>query len=608
MNWEHLKAFVWLRFRIQRNQVRRAGTLNLVFYIVVLACSAVASVGMLFAAFFVGWLALPHAPEYVRLFVWDGVVAVLAFMWMIGLLAELQRSESLAIDKVLHLPVSASGAFVVNYVSSLASLTLLVTVPALVGLAVGQAVAHGPAMLLALPLVAAFVLALTAVTYQFQGWLASLMSNPRRRRTVVVLVTMSFILVAQAPNLINIAKPWKVAERSFHRDLDELKALNEKYAGKKVVPGDYQKDHEALQQMQKERRETEKREGEAKLLETSRTVNAVVPLGWLPLGAHDLAAGRVWPTLLGLLGYLGIASLSLWRAYRTTVRLYTGHYSGAARTPATTGPVARSEKPTLVEKTVPWVSEHASAVAVAMFRSLSRAPEAKMAMIAPAIMLLVLGGLVITTEATPPAVVRPLMAFAGGVMVFLSGVQLTGNQFGYDRSGFRAFVLSPVPRREILLGKNLAVAPMALVPSLLVLAIVGGLFPMRVDHYPAVLLQSTSSFLLFCVLANGLSILAPMPVAAGAMKPANHKFLPVLLQMMFFVLFPIIFIPILLPYGIEVLLAETGVLEGWPVSLALSIPVLLLCVWIYRRLLTVEGNWLSAREQTILEVVTKVEG
>ena len=43
----------------------------------------------------------------------------------------------------------------------------------------------------------------TALTYQFQGWLASLMSNPRRRRTVIVVATAVFVLIFQLPNLLN---------------------------------------------------------------------------------------------------------------------------------------------------------------------------------------------------------------------------------------------------------------------------------------------------------------------------------------------------------------------------------------------------------------------
>lgn len=217
MNWEHFRAFIWLRWRLRVNQFRKAGAINLAFFVIVVVMTAVGSVGLFITGFFVGWLGLPKAPPIVILAVWDGAVVALLFFWMIGLLTELQRTESLAVDKFLHLPVSVSGVFLINYLSSLASLSLIMIVPGMVGLILGQTIGHGPLMLLALPLLAAFVLALTALTYQFQGWLASLMTNPRRRRTVVVLVTAGFILMFQLPNLINFARPWEQGMKPLKR-------------------------------------------------------------------------------------------------------------------------------------------------------------------------------------------------------------------------------------------------------------------------------------------------------------------------------------------------------------------------------------------------------
>src|SRR5262245_2744474 len=120
------------------------------------------------------------------------------------MLTELQRSESLSMQNFLHLPVSVSGVFVLNYLGSLLSLTMVVLVPAMVGLTLGMIFGHGPATIVVLPLLAAFLLALTALTYQFQGWIASLMINKRRRRTIVMLITTAFILLAQMPNIINM--------------------------------------------------------------------------------------------------------------------------------------------------------------------------------------------------------------------------------------------------------------------------------------------------------------------------------------------------------------------------------------------------------------------
>ena len=56
-------------------------------------------------------------------------------------------------------------------------------------------------MILLIPLALSMVLMVTAWTYCLRGWLATMMTNPRRRRTVIMCITLAFILIAQGPNL-----------------------------------------------------------------------------------------------------------------------------------------------------------------------------------------------------------------------------------------------------------------------------------------------------------------------------------------------------------------------------------------------------------------------
>src|SRR6185369_10076515 len=129
-------------------------------------------------------------------------------------------------------------------------------VPGMVGLILGQVFAGSVRMLLALPLLAAFVLALTALTYQFQGWLASLMSNPRRRRTVVVFVTGGFILLAQAPNLINVARPWEgmTGTDSVKWSMEQRAAANADVNAKKITFEEYTRRGQEINKEYEERR------------------------------------------------------------------------------------------------------------------------------------------------------------------------------------------------------------------------------------------------------------------------------------------------------------------------------------------------------------------
>jgi hypothetical protein len=610
MNRQHFTAFLWLRWRLRVNQFRKGGTVNAVLLFVLVGLCLVAAVTLFVVGLVAGQNAFHDAPAYAYLFTWDGIVCAVLFTWMIGLVAELQRAEALALDRFLHLPVSLSGAFLINYLSSLFSFTLVVSVPGMLGLILGLTVAHGPLMLAQLPLAAAGVFALTAVTYQFQGWLASLMANPRRRRTVVVLITGGFILLAQVPNLISVAvRPWEGGvPESYTRRAERMgEATKAKQAGQMTEEEYARRLKEIDEQYDAGRKETERRSLDQGA-RAARVISVVLPPGWVALGAEGLAEGSVIPAVLGTLGLALIGSVSLWRAYRTTLRLYTGEFTAKERKPvAATAPAAPPDpnRVRLVEWRLPWVGEHASAVATAAFRSLTRAPEAKMAFLAPLIMVVAFGGIMASGAGNYPAALRPLMAYgAGGMVLFIVGAQLMGNQFGYDRAGFRAYVLSPVPRRAILLGKNLAVAPLGLGLGLLSFAFAGIIFPMRIDHYPAVLAQILSTYLILCMVSNVLAILTPIPMAPGSLQPAQIKAGPVLAQLLVMLLLPVLVLPVLAPYGLEVLVEQLEGVKGVPVSLPLSLVVLGLVGVLYRWVIGRQGDWLAAREQRILEVVT----
>src|SRR5258706_2141081 len=130
--------------------------------------------------------------------VWFGVTVAFLFFWMIGLLAELHRSETIDLQRLMHLPVALGQMFVVNYLASHLALSVILMVPAMIGLAIGLVLARGPAMVLLLPLALSMVFMTTAWTYCLRGWLAAMMTNPRRRRTIIMGITLVFVLLGQA--------------------------------------------------------------------------------------------------------------------------------------------------------------------------------------------------------------------------------------------------------------------------------------------------------------------------------------------------------------------------------------------------------------------------
>jgi len=630
VNWQHFRAFLWLRWRLRVNQLKRGGIANAIFLAILAVGAGIAAFSLFVVFLLVGLFALSKEAPLVVLFVWDGLVVTLLFFWAVGLLAELQRAEVLSLDKFLHLPVSLWGAFLLNYLSSLLSLNLIVFLPAMIGFSLGLVFARGPVMLVCVPLLAAFVLMVTALTYQFQGWLAALMVNKRRRRTILVVVTVAFVLVFQLPQLLNFLNVFQPSNKPYfekgieldRRFANEQAKLKESLASGDITPDQYQQRQDEMDRKHKGQTEELYRDTIEVAERIGRLVNLVLPPGWLPLGAMAAVEGDMVPGILGTVGLTLIGTASLWRSYRTTVRLYTGHFtSGKSRKVAAPHPLPLSptgrgvggEGPALkpemqsaglLEKDIPWLSEQASAIALAGFRSLTRAPEAKMMLLTPVILVLVFGSMALTRSLDLPRSLRPLMAFGGMATVLLGMVQLVGNQFGFDRGGFRVLVLCAAPRRDILLGKNLSFAPLGVGLALVMVVVVQIIYPMRFDHFLAALPQAISMYLTVCVMGNWLSMLAPMPIASGSLKPSNPKLIPVLLQVVFVFLLPMTLSPTLLPLGIELLVENLGGVEGIPICLILSLVECLAVVCVYRLFLTWQGSFLQAREQRILEIVT----
>jgi hypothetical protein len=262
-------------------------------------------------------------PDVARLFVWVGIIALFLFFWLIGLLATLQRSEALSLEKVLFMPVSPSGAFLVNYLSSFMSLTLILFVPGMIGLAIGEVYSAGRVMLLAFPLLFAFVFVCTAMTYQFQGWLASLMSNPRRRRTVIVLLGAGIMILVQVPNMVSILKPWdKVQIEPATVSKEQMEQLQKKLQSGEIASKDYIQQKQLLDKEEQQERNAAMNQLLVRSVRITRVVCGILPPGWVALGMADLADGHVIVALGGTLGLCLLGTLSLMRAYRTTILMY----------------------------------------------------------------------------------------------------------------------------------------------------------------------------------------------------------------------------------------------------------------------------------------------
>ncbi len=585
MNWQQLRAILWLRSRLSWNQLRKGGPLGFVMAVLGVVSGYMMALGASIGGFLAGWHLLGNASSSTLLITWDTLSFLFLFLWLMGLLAELQRSESLDMGRLLHLPIHLSQVFLFNYAASHLTPSLLMAAPGMVALALGMTVARGPSFLLVIPLAVGFLLMITAWTYCLRGWLAALMVNQRRKRSILVGVTVAIVLLGQGPNLyMNLSR-----------------GGSQRHGGPGRAAGDF-----------------------TQWLHTpgASAAHRYLPLLWLGQGVASLGEENLLPALLGAAGCWTLAGLGLRRAYRSALRFYTGD-TGAGRVtapPAETGETARPaspetepgrtpgpRKPLLVEWELPWVPPDAGGLALASFRSMWRAPEMKLLLLSPLLMLMVfcaaLFGSRTSARALPPEFLT-LIPTALIMFLFLGMTQLLLNQFGLDRNAFRSLVLLPTPRDRLLLGKNLAFAPYALVPAALVLASLPLLIPVPLESCLAGLIQLPSLYLIVCILGNVCSIGVPFRVNPGSMKPTKQSAGTMLLLAGIHLGFPLVCIPIFIPPAAELLARHFGFPPLVPVNLLLSIPVLAAAILAYRATLPPLGRWLQRREKEVLIRVT----
>ena len=243
---------------------------------------------------------------------------------------------------------------------------------------------------------------------------------------------------------------------------------------------------------------------------------------------------------------------------------------------------------------------------MAFFRCLMRAPEVKMMLGSNFIMLLIFGTMIfVRRSANIGDNFRPFVATGAVVFMFLGLSQLMFNLFGSDRSGFRQLVLLPTPRKQILLGKNLAFLPIAAGIGTIFLAFVKVGMGVSFVIVIATGLQLLAAFLLLSMVGNLISVLVPYRIAPGSLKPTKSSMKTTILMLLSRLFFPMFIAPIFFPPAMGLLFTKVGWLPAAPVNLLFSAALLALLAIFYQLSLGPLGNLLQRREKEILQLVTK---
>lgn len=576
MDWNQLRTILWLRWRLTRNQWSRGGTVNavlsiiaIIFFFLLGAAGGIA--GIIFGAF-----VLDDAKGITLLGVWDVIILLFLLFWLIGLVSEIQRSETIDIGKLLHLPVLLKDVFSINYIASHATLSIIIFAPLMLGLCIGLALGYSWMMIVMLPLVIGFIFMMSSWTYCLRGWLVTLMKNQRRRRTVIAVVTFCFLVITQLPNLLGNF----YGHRERHRPGTSVSSQEQ------TAPG---------------------------MSKIGRTIppsllfaHKIVPFLWVGNGAKSLTDNNPWAAVLGTAGTFGLGWLGIRRAYRTTIRFYQGAAAGDRVKSKHKKERTVTHVKNRLEESLPFVSDEASALALAFFQNLKRAPEIKMMLATNFLMLLFFCIMIFFRH--PGSIgnnFKPFITVGVIMFSFFGLVQLMFNQFGYDRHGFRLLVLSPVSRKYILQGKNLSFLPLAMGIGGFLLIIVKLFLQIPIFTFLAAILQLITAYLLLSIVGNLVSIINPYRIAPGSMKPTKMSTLNVILLIMSNLLFSIAIIPIVIPPAAELILTKVISMPAGLFNLCLSVILLPVTVFFYKRSLTHLGILLQSREKKILEIVTR---
>ena len=482
----HGRTVVWLWWTLWFRRWHRDGP-GLRAVGIVVGVVALAAAGTAFlAGLAVGLWLLPAATPWAVLLVWDGLVVAFVAMRLVWLLVDPHQRDAVPLARLLHLPLAPGSVFALNFALSEMSFAVVVFLPALLGLAIASSLAIDAATVVLVPASLALGLCVAAVAYQFRTWLASTMARARQRVPVGIVFLFSALLAINGFSLFS--------------QLEVLERRTQLEAAQQPVLERTRQDAAAWSGERMGRFET-----------NVRIASVLLPPGWVALAAESAARGSAWPGILAIGGLSIITGLSLRQSYRSTLAFHRQTAASSDdRGPRRAGGAQRRPR---VEGS-PRASPLTLVIARTTWRTWMRSPRGK---VLPFFLPLFMGMLPGFAAATFPdllaAETRILTTVGLLGLSNISAVALACNVFGVDGGGFRLFIVAPVSRRAVLVGKYVAGLPVFVLAGGAVLVCIQVLAPLGLWHLVGVSLQGGVLFLASSVVAGELSMRAPYAVS-----------------------------------------------------------------------------------------------
>lgn len=535
MIWRQLYALIDVRIKLSANQQLKVGKFNFYFSRIVFTLLGIASL-ISFVAATVGGAYFFGSFSHGRCYsIWTSAIFAFLFYWALMLVGQLQQTETISFEKLLHLPVSVKAAFLLNYLSSYFNSAVWLCGPFLFGLCIGMVVAKGAVMLKLLYATISIFIFVTAISYQLRGWIANVMRNKRLKSYAMIAIPFSMIFLIPLMTV-------DVKSTSFFGTI-------------------------------------------------KRSLKSVFENG---------------PGNATIFGLLGLAAGSLYFSYRSIVKNHFEN-SNQARTSGTKK-VAPARISKWMFRKLPLVSNEASVIAVATNKSLLRSPEVLAALV-PLGVLAFFGSpyLFQFSGYNISEMIRPWVPLVVLIVTMLGFPAFLFSLFSYDRDGFRAFLLSPVQRKNILLGKNIAIGILTLIAGLVPLLLCQIWLPNRIPTFIANIIQIPTCFLLLCVIGNFLSVFFPVGLKRGNMQPTNAPILSMILLYVGVLIGPMIAVqPASIAFSIALLYAGSLTEPDAWVYLLLSLAQLIGAVVVYFVSIRLLGDALWVRQTDIIQAVANL--